>query len=155
MKKVLVAYYSAGGHTQKMAEFIAEGVRFAGQQAEIRNIADIKSSADLKDFDGYIFGSPTYLQELPQPMKQFFSAIRDLNPSGRLVGAFSSYSHDVGYTAGGQAAEIILDSLQNMFKVKQFELGPLKLKEDLLGQTDGMKACQDYGKIFAQTLEAK
>jgi flavodoxin len=155
MKKVLVAYYSSGGHTQQMAEYIAEGIRFAGQAADTRDISEIKGPADLKDYDGYIFGSPTYLQELPQPMKQFFSAIRDLNPSGRLVGAFSSYSHDVGYTAGGQAAEIILDSLQNMFKVKQFELGPLKLKEDLLAQPDGMKACQDYGKIFGQALEAK
>jgi flavodoxin len=154
MKKVLVAYFSEGGNTQKMAEYIAEGIRFSGHQAISRDISEIKGAADLKEYDGYIFGSPTYLQDLPQPMKRFFSAIRNLNPSGRLVGSFSSYTHDVGYTAGGQAAEIILDTLQNQFKMKPFELGPLKLKEDLLATADGMKACQDYGKVFGQAVDA-
>jgi flavodoxin len=155
MKKVLVAYYSEGGNTQKMAEYIAEGVRFSGQQAFTRSISEIKKASDLKDYDGYIIGSPTYLQDLPQPMKQFFSVIRDINPSGCLLGSFSSYTHDVAYSAGGQAAEIIMDSLQNQFKMKPFELGPLRLKEDVLGTSDGMKACQDYGKIFGQALEAQ
>jgi flavodoxin len=41
MKKVLVAYYSEGGNTQKMAEYIAEGVRFSGQQASTRSISEI------------------------------------------------------------------------------------------------------------------
>jgi len=152
MKKVLVAYYSEGGNTQQMAEYIAEGLRIAGQEAVTRNILDIKTSGDLKSYDGYIFGSPTYLQDLPHPMKQFFELIRDVNPSGRLVGSFSSYTHDVGYTAGGQAAEIILDSLQNQFKMKPFEFGPLRLKEDVLKTSDGMRACQDYGKGFGQAL---
>jgi flavodoxin len=152
MKKVLVAYYSEGGNTQKMAEYIAEGLRMAGQDAVTRNILEIKSSTDLKDYDGYIFGSPTYLQDLPQPMKQFLELVRKLNPSGRLAGSFSSYSHDVGYTAGGQAAEIILESLQNQIKMKPFELGPFRLKEDILATPDGMRACQDYGKVFGQAL---
>jgi flavodoxin len=155
MKKVLVAYFSEGGHTQQMAEFIAEGVRFSGQEAQTRHISEIHSPADLMEFDGFIFGSPTYLQDLPEPVKQFFSLIRDLNPSGKPVGAFSSYTHDVAYTAGGQAAEIILDSLQNQYKMIPFELGPLRLKEDILASREGMKACQDYGKVFGQALEAK
>jgi flavodoxin len=152
MKKVLVAFYSEGGNTQKMAEYIAEGLRISGQEAVTRNITEIKTGADLKDYDGFIFGSPTYLQDLPPRMKQFFESIRDLNPSGRLVGSFSSYSHDVGYTAGGQAAEIILDSLQNQFKMKPFELGPLRLKEDVLATADGMRACQEYGKVFGRAV---
>jgi len=30
MKKVLVAYFSLSGKTEKMAEYVAEGVRFSG-----------------------------------------------------------------------------------------------------------------------------
>lgn len=33
MKKVLIAYYSAAGTTEKMAGYIAEGVRFSGHEA--------------------------------------------------------------------------------------------------------------------------
>ena len=36
MKTVLIAYVSRTGHTRKMAELIAEGVRFSGNSAEIR-----------------------------------------------------------------------------------------------------------------------
>ena len=41
MKKVLIAYFSASGETQKMAQYIAEGVRFSGNQAVTRKISDI------------------------------------------------------------------------------------------------------------------
>jgi flavodoxin len=56
MSKILVAYASLTGNTEKMAQYIAEGVRFAGGQAIVKNIADIKDPADLEGFDGYIFG---------------------------------------------------------------------------------------------------
>lgn len=32
--KVLIAYVSRTGHTEKMANYIAEGVRFAGHEPE-------------------------------------------------------------------------------------------------------------------------
>jgi len=34
MKKVLVAYLSRTGKTEKMAEYIAEGIRFTGNTAD-------------------------------------------------------------------------------------------------------------------------
>jgi len=42
MGKVLITYYSRTGKTEKMAEYIAEGVRFSGNSADIRKLADIK-----------------------------------------------------------------------------------------------------------------
>ena len=39
MKKVLVAYVSRTGKTEKMAEYIAEGIRFSGNEAELNKIA--------------------------------------------------------------------------------------------------------------------
>ena len=43
MKKVLVAYVSRTGKTQTMAEYIAEGIRFSGNEAEVKKIAEIKN----------------------------------------------------------------------------------------------------------------
>jgi len=60
MKKVLIAYFSLTGKTEKMAEYVAEGVRFGGCQATIKKISDLKNASDLESYDGYIFGSPTY-----------------------------------------------------------------------------------------------
>ncbi len=47
MKRVLVAYFSLTGKTEKMAEFIAEGVRFAGHQAVVKKMSDIKTAEAL------------------------------------------------------------------------------------------------------------
>ena len=71
MGKVLIAYFSLSGNTEKMAEYIAEGVRFSRQQAVARKISDIKNFKDLNGYDGYIFGSPTYHRDMAEPMKAF------------------------------------------------------------------------------------
>jgi flavodoxin len=152
MGKVLVAYFSQTGNTGKMAEYIAEGIRFSGQEATVKDISDIKSTEALQGYDGYILGSPTYLQNLPEPMQRFLSLLRLVKTEGKPAGAFSTYTHDVGYIAGGQAAEILLETLQSDLKMKDFELGPFKLREAVLSSVDGMRACQDYGREFGKKL---
>jgi hypothetical protein len=37
--------------------------------------------------------------------------------------------------------------------MKPFELGPLILKEDVVDTIEGMKACQEYGRIFGEKIE--
>ena len=39
MKKVLVAYVSRTGKTEKMAEYITERIRISGNEAELKKIA--------------------------------------------------------------------------------------------------------------------
>ncbi len=58
MKKVLIAYISRAGHTKQMADYIAEGVRMTGCEAELKTAAAIKTEKDLAGYDGCIFGSP-------------------------------------------------------------------------------------------------
>ena len=41
MKKVLIAYFSLSGNTQKMAEYMAEGVRISGQEVAVKKVSDI------------------------------------------------------------------------------------------------------------------
>ena len=149
---VLIAYYSATGVTAKMAEYIAEGVRFSGNDAVVKNVEDIKDTTGLAGYDGYIFGSPTYPLDLPKPMKTFLDAAAKAGLEDKTGGAFGAYIHDVGYRHDNYAPAIILDILQKRFKTKQFELGALILKEEIVGTRDGMKACQDYGRVFGEGL---
>ena len=93
MKKVLIAYFSLTGKTEKMAEYIAEGVRFSGQQTVAKKISDIKSANDLSSYDGYIFGSPTYHRDMAEPMKAFLFLARKAELGGGMAGAFGSYTH--------------------------------------------------------------
>jgi flavodoxin len=152
MKKVIIAYFSTTGKTETMANYIAEGIRFTGNQAVTKKISEIKSSSDLKDYDGYIFGSPTFSLDVPSPMKTLLSKASVSLLKGKLAGAFGAYKHDVGYEPGGKAGSIILDKLQKEFKMEPFELGALRLQEDIVETVEGTRACQDYGKVFGEKL---
>ncbi len=156
MKKVLIAYYSRAGNTEKMAEYIAEGVRFSGNQAVLKKVSDIKKADDLAGYDGYIFVSPTYFLDAPEPVKMFLFLAQKAELKGKLGGAFGSYTHD------GNAAGMVFDTMQHVYNMEPFELGAFKLKEHELAifdqkqptleQTEGMRACQQYGKVFGETL---
>jgi flavodoxin len=154
MKRVLVAYFSAGGTTEKMAQYIAEGVRISGGEAITRKIEGIKNAADIKGYDGYIFGSPTYALDMPEPMKKFLALVRAAGVKGKPIGAFGSYTHDVGYQHDTHAPARIMAALERDGGMKPFELGPFALKEDEIGTGDGMKTCHDYGRVFAEKLGA-
>ena len=156
MKKVLIAYYSRAGNTEQMAQYIAEGVRFTGNQVVLKKVSDIKKAEDINGYDGYIFGSPTYFLDAPEPIKTFLFLAQKADLKGKLGGAFGSYTHD------GNAAGIVFDTMQYVYNMDPFELGAFKLKEHELAifdnksptleQTEGMRACQQYGKVFAEKL---
>ena len=152
MKKVLIAYFTHTGKTEIMAQYIAEGVRFSGQTAVVKKIRDIKDVAGLEGYDGYIFGSPTYSQDVAGPMKTFLLLVRRANLEGRIIGTFGPYRHDVSYAHDAYAPAIIFDTLQDKYRMEPFELGPFNLQEDSLETTDGMKTCQDYGRVFGEKL---
>ncbi|MFC1990054.1 flavodoxin domain-containing protein [Chloroflexota bacterium] len=147
MKKVLIAYFSLTGTTQKMSEYMAEGVRISEQQVTVKKVSDIKSVEELAGYDGYIFGSPTYHRDMAEPMKTFLFLARKANIECKLGGAFGSYTHD------GNAPEMIFNTMQYVFKMEPFELGPFNLLEAKVDTSEGMHACQDYGKVFGETLK--
>jgi flavodoxin len=152
MKKVMVVYYSVSGKTEKMAEFIAEGIRFNDLQAVVKKMDDIKDAEEMLGYDGYILGSPTFSLDIPNPVKTFLAMLKDVNLEGKLSGAFGPYLHDASYEHNGHAPTLILDVLQKENKIKSFDLGGLTLNENIVETKEGIQACQDYGRMFGQKL---
>ncbi len=148
MKKVLIAYFSLTGKTEKMADYIAEGVRFSGQQAVTNKISAIKNTSDLEGYGGYIFGSPTYHRDMAEPMKTFLFLAKKANLEGKLAGAFGSYTHS------GDAPAIIFDTMQYVYKMEPFKLGSFNLKEAVVETSEGTRSCQNYGRVFGEKLGA-
>jgi len=146
MKKVMVAFYSRTGKTEQMAEAIAEGVRFSGNAAEVVKIADIKSEKDLQGFDGYIFGCPTYHRDMTENFKTFLFLAQKGNLAGKVGGAFGSSTHS------GEAPGYVFDTMEHVYKMQMTDLGPFGLREGMVGTTEGMRACQDYGRAFGKKL---
>lgn len=108
MKKVLVAYYSKGGNTKKMAEMIADGLRAKGVDVTIDSVESINIDT-LPDFDGYIVGSPNYFGTMAYPVKKFFDdSVKFFKKlEGKVATAFSSTG-----MIGGGGETVCLDILK-------------------------------------------
>ena len=146
MHKVLVAYISRTGMTEKMANFIAEGLRMTGQEVVVKKTTEIKKETDMQGFDGYILGCPTYHRDMTAGMKNFLFMAQKANLVGKMGGAFCSYTHS------GESGPMIFDTMQHVFKMDMIDLGALNLKEQIIETQDGIKACQEYGKSLAAKL---
>jgi len=144
MAKVLIVYASRSGETQNIADLIAEGIRFAGHEAEVVNVKAIKSESDLDGFDGYVFGSSTYHGEMLQGMKTFLFLAEKANLEGKVGGAFGSF----GWS--GEANDRIFETMKHILKMDLVG-DTLRLKSSSL--EGGLQMAQDYGRAIAKKLE--
>jgi flavodoxin len=146
MKKILIAFESRTGKTKQMAEYIAEGIRMNGGEVDLKQLSSFKSEKDLQGYNAYVFGSPTYHRDMTQGMKTFLFLAQAATLTGKVGGAFGSYTHS------GDAPSLIFDTMEHVFNMNMVDLGSFNLKEQLISTKDGIKACQDYGKGVCQKL---
>jgi len=144
MAKVLIVYATRTGETQNIAELIAEGVRFAGHEAQAASVKEIKNEADLDGYDGYVFGSATYHGEMLQGMKTFLFLAEKAELQGKVGGAFGSY----GWS--GEANDRIFDTMKHILKMELVG-DTLRLKSSSLD--GGLQMAQDYGRAIAKKIE--
>jgi len=146
MKKVLIAYTSRAGTTEKMANYLAEGARIAGNETDVVKISTLKKETDLSGYDGYLFGCPTYHKDMTGGMKQFLFLAANASLTGKFGGAFGSHTHS------GEAAPMVFETMQHVLKMDVSSLGPLNLTEAMMETDEGTKACQQYAKDLCQKL---
>jgi NAD(P)H dehydrogenase (quinone) len=69
---VLVAYHSATGHTEKMAQGVVEGARsLPGTRVVLRRVGEV-AAEDLFSADAVVVGSPVYWSNMSGDVKKFF-----------------------------------------------------------------------------------
>ena len=69
---VLVAYHSATGHTEKMAQGVVEGAaRIPGTKVVLKRVGDV-AAGDLFSADAVVVGSPVYWSNMSGDVKKFF-----------------------------------------------------------------------------------
>lgn len=144
MARVLIVYASRTGETRNIAELIAEGVRFAGHDADVLDVKEIKKEADLGGYDGYAFGSSTYHGGMLQGMKTFLFLAEQANLAGKAGGAFGSF----GWS--GEANDRIFNTMKHILKMNMVG-DTLRLKASSL--SGGQRMAQDYGREIAKKLD--
>ena len=162
MTKVLVLYYSAYGHMERMAQAVAEGVREAGAQADIKRVpelvpedvarksgfkldqaAPIATVAELPGYDAIIFGSGTRFGVVTSQMRNFLDQTGPLWATGALVGKVGSVFTGSGTQHGGQESTI-LTMIPTLLHQGMVVVG---LPYAFQGQTrlDEITGCSPYG----------
>lgn len=146
MPKVLIVYATRTGETEKIARLIGEGVRISGLEADVREVKQIKSEADLQGYDALVLGSPTYHGEMLEKMKTLLFLGEKAGLEGKVGGAFGAF----GWS--GEAPGRIYGTMGNIFKM-QMVGDPLMLKNASLG--GGIQMAQEYGKSIAKKVSEK
>ncbi|WP_439534978.1 NAD(P)H:quinone oxidoreductase [Polymorphobacter sp.] len=122
MARVLILYYSSYGHTEVMANAMAEGVNGVnGAEAVVKRVAELvpdevaKSSGlkteqaapiatpgELADYDAIIIGTPTRFGNMAAQMRNFLDQTGGLWAKGALIGKIGSAFCSTASQHGGQ-----------------------------------------------------
>ena len=140
MTQALIVYSTRNGETKKLAEIIAEGLRFSAISVTLKDVTEMKRETDLEGYDIYAFGSSTYHGEMMDRMKTFLFLAERAELKNKIGGSFGSF----GWS--GEAAERIFDTMKNIYGMKMVS-APLMLKGS--GVDGGIKVAQAYGKELA------
>lgn len=133
--RVLVAYHSRRGNTEKMAEAVAEGARrIAGVAVTVKRVQDV-TKQDLQAADGLALGSPTYFAGIAGEMKVIIDDWNwkwKVDFTDKVGGAFA--------TGGGQTGgkeQTVVSLLLFMLNNRMIVAGPLyqdETGEDIWGE---------------------
>lgn len=112
MNKLAVIYHSAHGHTEHIAQHIAEGARsIEGADVTLLRAEDLAHAPDtLTAYDGFILGSPTYLGGVSGAFKSFMDATGRLWRKQALKGRVAA-----GFTVSSLPAGDKQSTLMSMF----------------------------------------
>jgi flavorubredoxin len=143
MGKTLIVCATRSGETEKIGDLIAEGIRIAGHEAIVKRVAEIKSEADLQNYDALVLGSATYHGDMLQSMKSMLFLAEKAQLKGKIGGAFGAF----GWS--GEASDRIYDTMKHIFGMDMVG-GPLKLKNSSLG--GAIRMAQEYGREIAARL---
>ncbi|HBQ89491.1 MAG TPA: NAD(P)H:quinone oxidoreductase [Alcaligenes faecalis] len=126
MAKVLVLYYSAYGHVEKMAQAVAEGAQSAGATVDIKRVpelvpeavaqkanfkldqdAPVATIADLENYDAIIVGTGTRFGRISSQMASFLDQAGGLWARGALNGKVGGAFTSTATQHGGQELTLL------------------------------------------------
>lgn len=126
MTQILIVYYSRGGNTHRMAQYLARGVESVdGCEAVLRTVPEVSavceateaavpedgapyaSHDDLRACDGLILGSPTHFGNMAAPLKYFIDQTSGLWFGGELAGKPAAVYTSTASQHGGQESTLL------------------------------------------------
>ncbi|WP_283674366.1 flavodoxin [Butyricicoccus sp. Marseille-Q5471] len=141
MNKIAIIYWSQTGNTEQMANAIAEGIRSAGEECDLKHVSEI-TAADAAQYVKLALGCPAMGAEVLEEaeFEPFFTELE-----GRLTGHKAALFGSYGWGDGQWMRDWYKradDSGANVFGDEGFMLHETP-------DESGLEACRDFGKRFA------
>ncbi len=165
MKKVAVVYHSGQGHTECMAKKVVEGVgSVAGVEVDLLKADELSTTPEkLIDYDGFIWGSPTYLGGVSGVFKTFMDATGRLWKNQQLKGKLAAGFTVSSLSAGDKQTTLlsmVVFSMQhgmlwigNSLMPEQHSGVPYAQAANRLGSWTGMMTQAGHGGSAADSFE--
>lgn len=145
-KKILIAYASRTGNTEKLAQAIADGAKqVEGVAVELKRAKDVKPG-EAVSADGYAFGSHSAFEYMGGELKMLFEELYNVRDriSGKPVLLFTT-------GMGGQVAALeSMDKVVGVFNPRWIKPGVAV--EDTPREADKVKA-MEMGKKLAEAVK--
>lgn len=145
-KKVTISYVSAYGYTEQLANKITDGIKSIGDfEVKLYNVihCDMKDIlTDISDSDGILFGSPTIVGELLEPIRDVLSKLNPIIHGGKIGGAFGSY---------GWSGEAVPRIETRLIELKMKLYGP-GLKINFKPSQEDLEKASEFGLGFAKMI---
>lgn len=144
--RVLIAYDSMWGSTEKIAKALKEGIEETGLPISMRNLKNNHISDVITDtlFSKLILiGSPTLNNGMFPSIGKFMIYLKGLRPRNKIGFVFGSYGW------GGQA----VGEIENILKELNWEIPIEKININYVPNEDELKEVKDIGKKLARYLK--
>ena len=144
--RVIIAYDSMYGATERMARMVAQGIKEEGIEFEIYKLSTTDKNdviAQLLEAKGLLAGSSTVDNDMLPDVLSFLGILKGLKPKNKIAGAFGSF----GWSGG--AVKNIESMLEEM-KVEIFEPG---ISFKYVPTEEELNKCFEFGRRFAQKIK--
>ena len=143
-KSVAIIYVSAYGYTNSLALAIKEEIEKAGLPVtliELNENSKAQALEAIDQADGVLFGSPTFVGDMLQPIGELLAALHPYSLKGKLCSAFGSF----GWS--GEAVANILGRLEQL-KTRTME----GVRARLRPSEEELTNARAFAANFAQSL---
>jgi flavorubredoxin len=143
--KIVIAYETMWGATERMARGIMEGVSNSGVSVKLYDINQSDRTeiiGQMLDAKGFVVGSSTHGNDLLPAAAGFLEFLKGLKPKGRVGAAFGSYGWSGGATA----------SIEEYLKEAGVEVIQPSLMVKYMPDGNERQRCHDFGVEFAKAV---
>lgn len=146
--KALVVYDTMWGSTQKMAEYITEGLRQGGTEVKQLSMHSCHRSdvaKELLDSSGLIIGTPVLNSEMFPAMADVLCYLKGLKKKGLVGGGFGSY----GWNPGP------VNALEQTLKAMNIEMVAPVVSSKFAPTPEVLEACRQLGLSVSKKIAEK